>query len=170
MRDPTVVLGGRQLLERSRFSAAASGLYDPATQTALARWIGANDTPRTVYHLHNWHKVLSPSAFVALRPVAARLVMSAHDFFLACPNGAYFHYPRQHECDLAPNGAACIATACDRRHYAHKLWRVARHGLRHRLFDLTHPRRKSSRYTKRWCRSWRAGRSHRIVSVCCATR
>jgi glycosyltransferase involved in cell wall biosynthesis len=133
----TVVLGGRQLLERSRFSAAASGLYDPATQTALARWIGANDTPRTVYHLHNWHKVLSPSAFVALRPVAARLVMSAHDFFLACPNGAYFHYPRQHECDLAPNGAACIATACDRRHYAHKLWRVARHGLRHRLFDLT---------------------------------
>jgi len=133
----TGVLGGRQLLERGRLSAAASGLYDARTKTALARWIDAHDTPRTVYHLHNWHKVLSPSAFVALRPIAARLVMSAHDFFLACPNGAYFHYPRQHECDLVPNGAACVATACDRRHYAHKLWRVARHGLRHRLFDLT---------------------------------
>jgi glycosyltransferase involved in cell wall biosynthesis len=133
----TVVLGGRQLLARGRWSAAASGLYDPATQVALARWIDGHDTPRTVYHLHNWHKVLSPSAFVALRPVAARLVMSAHDFFLACPNGAYFHYPRERECDLVPNGVSCVATSCDRRRYAHKLWRVARHGLRHRLFDLT---------------------------------
>jgi glycosyltransferase involved in cell wall biosynthesis len=133
----SVILGGRQLLERSAWSAAASGLYDPATQSALARWIDAHDTPRTVYHLHNWHKVLSPSAFVALRLVAARLVISAHDFFLACPNGAYFHYPRQRECELVPNGAACVATSCDRRRYAHKLWRVARHALRHRLFDLT---------------------------------
>jgi hypothetical protein len=131
------VLGGRQLLERGRLAAATSGLYDRATRGALVRWIDAHDTPRTVYHLHNWHKVLSPSAFVALRRVAARLVMSAHDFFLACPNGAYFQYPRQRECDLVPNGVTCVATSCDRRHYAHKLWRVVRHGLRHRLFDLT---------------------------------
>jgi glycosyltransferase involved in cell wall biosynthesis len=131
------ILGGRQLLERGRLAGATSGLYDHATRGALEHWIDAHDTPRTVYHLHNWHKVLSPSAFVPLRRVAARLVMSAHDFFLACPNGAYFHYPRQRECELVPNGVACVATACDRRHYAHKLWRVARHELRHRLFDLT---------------------------------
>jgi glycosyltransferase involved in cell wall biosynthesis len=87
--------------------------------------------------LHNWHKVLSPSVFVALRRVARRLVISAHDFFLACPNGAYFHYPRRRECALIPNSAACIATTCDRRNYGHKLWRVARHELRHHLLDLT---------------------------------
>ena len=132
-----VSLGGRRLLERPRWSAAMRGLHDPATNAALADWIEANDTPRTVYHLHNWHKVLSPSVFAGLHRVESRLVISAHDFFLACPNGAYFHYPRQRECKLVPNGVRCIATACDRRHYTHKLWRVARHTLRHRRLDLT---------------------------------
>jgi glycosyltransferase involved in cell wall biosynthesis len=132
-----VTLGGRHLLERSAGSAMILGLFDPATKAALENWIAVNDTPGTVYHLHNWHKVLSPSVFTALRRVAPRLMMSAHDFFLACPNGAYFHYPRQQECRLTPNSLACVLTACDRRHYGHKLWRAARHSLRHRLFDLT---------------------------------
>jgi glycosyltransferase involved in cell wall biosynthesis len=131
------ILNGRHLLQQNAVAAMARGLFDPATNAALLRWIEENDTPGTVYHLHNWHKVLSPSVFVALRRVASRLVISAHDFFLACPNGGYFVYPRGHECGVRPNSAACVATACDRRNYRHKLWRVARHALRHRLFDLT---------------------------------
>ncbi|MFZ2004706.1 MAG: glycosyltransferase family 4 protein [Stellaceae bacterium] len=130
-------LGGRHLLDQRAVSALTRGLFDPATKVALEDWIAVNDTPGTVYHLHNWHKVLSPSVFAALRRVAPRLVMSTHDFFLACPNGAYFHYPRQRECRLTPNSAACLLTACDRRNYGHKLWRSARHAVRHRLFDLT---------------------------------
>jgi glycosyltransferase involved in cell wall biosynthesis len=132
-----VILGGRHLLDRSTGSAIMRGLYDPDTMQALTQWIDANDTPATVYHLHNWHKVLSPSVFVSLRRVAPRLVMSTHDNFLACPNGAFFHYPRQRECDLKPGGLACLASACDRRHYGHKLWRFTRDALRRRLFDLT---------------------------------
>jgi glycosyltransferase involved in cell wall biosynthesis len=131
------ILGGRHLLDRSTGSAITKGLFDPDTKLALTRWIDANDTPETIYHLHNWHKVLSPSVFVPLRRVAGRLMISTHDHFLACPNGAYFHYPRQRACELRPGSLACVATACDRRHYGHKLWRVARHALRHRLFDLT---------------------------------
>jgi glycosyltransferase involved in cell wall biosynthesis len=130
-------LGGRNILEGAPFAAATRGLFDPAPSMALRRWIDHHDTPRTVYHLHNWHKVLSPSVFTALRRVASRLVISAHDYFLVCPNGGYFLYPQQRECELAPNGVACVMTACDRRRYAHKLWRVARQTVRHRLFDLT---------------------------------
>ncbi|HEY1794630.1 MAG TPA: glycosyltransferase [Stellaceae bacterium] len=133
----TVWLGGRQLLARGRAPAFLRGLHDPATNAALVDWIEANDTSRTVYHLHNWHKALSPSVFDGLGRVASRLVVHAHDFFLSCPNGAYFHYPRQHECGLVPNGVRCLATSCDRRHYTHKLWRAGRHALRHRRLDLT---------------------------------
>ncbi|HEV2187082.1 MAG TPA: glycosyltransferase family 4 protein [Stellaceae bacterium] len=131
------VLGGQHLLEGKAVSAAVRGIFDPTTSATLQRWIDTYDTPGTVYHLHNWHKVLSPSVFRVLRRVAGRLVMSAHDYFLACPNGGYFLYPQQRECALVPNGARCILTACDRRHYGHKLWRVGRHELRHRLFNLT---------------------------------
>jgi glycosyltransferase involved in cell wall biosynthesis len=131
------VLGGRHLLEGNAASAAVRGIFDPATGAALRRWIDTYDTPGTVYHLHNWHKVLSPSVFRVLHRVANRLVMSAHDYFLSCPNGGYFLYPQQRECTLVPGSVRCILTACDRRHYGHKLWRVARHKLRHHFFDLT---------------------------------
>lgn len=132
----TVTLGGRHIGRTPRSGAALRGLYDPVTRRALAAWLEANDTPGTVYHLHNWHKVLSPSIFAPLRSVAARLVLTAHDYFLVCPNGGYFLYPGHAECELRPGGARCMLTSCDRRHYAHKLWRAARHGLRQVLFDL----------------------------------
>src|SRR5579864_670203 len=131
------VLGGQHLLEGKAVSSAVRGIFDPTTSATLGRWIDTYDTPGTVYHLHNWHKVLSPSVFRVLRRVADRLVMSAHDYFLACPNGGYFLYPQQRECTFVPNSPRCVLTACDRRHYGHKLWRVTRHGLRHRLLNLT---------------------------------
>jgi glycosyltransferase involved in cell wall biosynthesis len=129
-------LQGRHILEGSRAAAAMRGLYSQTTRVLLQRWIDINDTPGTVYHLHNWHKVLSASALVALRQVASRLVISTHDFFLACPNGGYFHFPRNQVCDLTPMGPACLIASCDKRYYAHKLWRVARHAIRQAVFDL----------------------------------
>ena len=131
-----VALAGQHILDGSRISAAARGLYDHRTASAIADWIAKNDTPNTVYHLHNWHKVLSPSVFAPLRKVAARLVMSAHDYFLTCPNGGQYNFRTGTPCNLAPMGAACLASSCDKRNYAHKLWRVARTAVRHAAFDM----------------------------------
>jgi glycosyltransferase involved in cell wall biosynthesis len=112
------------------------GIYNADARALIADWIGQHDTGDTVYHLHNWHKYLSPSAFAALRGVSQRLIMSAHDYFLVCPNGGYYHYPVQKICGLTPLGAQCLLASCDKRHYAHKLWRVARHAMRASLFSL----------------------------------
>src|SRR4051794_14963016 len=116
----TGILGGRHLLEGARSFAAMRGLFDMQTAARLARWIDMNDTPGTVYHLHNWHKVLSPSVFKPLRRFADRLVLTAHDYFLACPNGGYFLSPQQTGCEIVPGTLRCVVTACDRRHYGHK--------------------------------------------------
>jgi glycosyltransferase involved in cell wall biosynthesis len=132
----TVSLGSRNLLEGARGSAALRGLYSGEARRFVADWIARNDTPGTVYHLHNWHKVLSPSVFMALRSVAPRLLMTAHDYFLVCPNGGQFDYPGGSVCERVPLSAGCVATNCDRRHYAHKLWRVARQVVRLAAVDL----------------------------------
>ena len=132
----TVALGGVHLMRGDRAAAAIRGLYDRGTANAVTNWISAHDTLGTVYHLHNWHKVLSPSVFRALRPIAHRLFVMAHDYFLICPNGGYFRYPQRSVCDLVPGSGRCLATHCDRRHYLHKLWRALRHEVRHLLFDL----------------------------------
>ena len=78
------------------------GLYDRSVMTKVASWIASHDTANTVYHLHGWSKILSPSIFAALSPVARRVVIHAHDFFLVCPNGGYFDYQKKLPCDRTP--------------------------------------------------------------------
>jgi glycosyltransferase involved in cell wall biosynthesis len=124
------------LLDRPARIAATKGLYNPAAANMLSRWISQNDTPRTVYHLHNWSHILSASIFGALAPVSRRTVMHAHDYFLVCPNGAFNNYRAGEVCRLAPMSAACISTNCDKRNFVHKLWRVARQEIRRSLWDF----------------------------------
>ena len=134
-------LGGRRLLDAGGASYL-SGLYNRRALEALAPRFAAADTPQTIYHVHGWSQILSPSLFAVLAPYRSRVVISAHDFFLACPNGAYANFKNGRVCALRPLGAACLATNCDKRSYGHKLWRVLRqriqsHALR---FEDARPR------------------------------
>lgn len=133
-----VGLGQDRLLASSPLTAMSNGLYNRRAGDAVAAWIRDHDTPGTVYHLHGWSQILSPAIFAALRPVGARLVLSAHDFFLACPNGSFALLRSGAICPHVPMSAACITTNCDRRRYAHKVWRVARHAV------MTHHYRRLS--------------------------
>ncbi|MFW8644502.1 glycosyltransferase family 4 protein [Rhizobium beringeri] len=119
-------LNSRDLLSAERAKAFVTGIHNGAAVRMVANWIAAKDTANTVYHVHGWHQILSPAIFRALLPVARRCVVHAHDFFTACPNGAFFDYQAQEICLRRPLGGSCIATACDKRSYSHKLWRVAR--------------------------------------------
>jgi len=131
-----VPLGGRHILEQRTLDATRNGLYNASAERQIARWIRANDTPQTIYHLHGWSKILSPSVFRSLRAVAPRVVISAHDFFLVCPNGGYFNFQAERPCSLTPMGARCLVTACDRRNYGHKVWRWIRQAIQQALWDL----------------------------------
>ena len=107
-------------------TAATRGMYSRPVHAALTGLIAATDTPDTIYHVHSWSKALTASAFTALRPVARRTLIHAHDYFLACPNGGYMDYRADAPCTRVPLSAACLATNCDKRSYAQKMWRTAR--------------------------------------------
>jgi glycosyltransferase involved in cell wall biosynthesis len=130
-----VSLNKQSLLNRPAGKALAEGIYNPSARALLSDWISRNDTANTVYHLHNWSHILSPSIFAALRPVWRRTALHAHDYFLACPNGAFANYQTGLACPLKPMSAACLATNCDRRSYLHKMWRVLRHASRQLLWN-----------------------------------
>lgn len=120
-------LGGAALMARHWLRAGIDGLHNLAVKRYVQRFITERDTARTVYHVHNWSQILSPSLFSALKPVADRMFLSAHDFALACPNLSYANFQKAGAaCALTPLSLACVATHCDRRSYHHKLWRVAR--------------------------------------------
>jgi glycosyltransferase involved in cell wall biosynthesis len=138
---PVVALGGQRLVAAGLRSSAVRGLYNQSTVSVLSAWIKRNDSPDTIYHLHGWSQILSSSVFRALAPVRVRTLITAHDFFLVCPNGAYANFATGKTCALKPLGLACLTTNCDKRSYTHKLWRAARQGVQSAMLRFTesHP-------------------------------
>ncbi len=92
----------------------------------MLRW---HDRQRTVVHLHGYTKSLSTAPAVAARGAGFATVCTLHDFFAACPNGAFYNYRRQEPCTLRALSPACLVTACDKRHALHKAYRTARGAL-----------------------------------------
>jgi len=119
-------LGQARLLARGRSNALITGWWNRAALEMVRAFIAAHDTPGTVYHVHGWSQILSPAIFGALRPVRDRLVISAHDYFLVCPNGAYADMTDGSVCTRTPLGVSCCLAGCDRRGRVQKLWRVGR--------------------------------------------
>ena len=119
-------LGQDRLIASGAPKALLSGLYNRRARKMVEDWIARNDDPSTIYHLHGWAQILSPSIFFALRAVHDRLVFSAHDFFLVCPNGSYSFLKTGAVCQYRPLSIACLTSQCDRRNYGHKVWRSVR--------------------------------------------
>lgn len=134
-----MALGKTDLLSRAKSNAMREGLYDAQAEalvrTAITKW----DSPGTIYHVHGWEQILSPAVFKALRAVAPRTFLHAHDTFLACPNGMFMDYQRSQVCTRVPLGGACLSTQCDKRSYLQKMWRSARHRMLLSCLDRTAP-------------------------------
>jgi hypothetical protein len=93
------------------------------------------DPRRCIVHLHGYTKALTAGPALAAKHAGFRTVCTLHDFFAACPNGAFYDYRRQLPCPLVALSPACIATPCDKRHQVHKAYRVAR-GIGSRLHHV----------------------------------
>lgn len=119
-------LGQARLLGRGPGNALITGWWNRAALAMIRDFIAAHDTPGTVYHVHGWSQILSPAIFAALNPVSDRMVISAHDFFLVCPNGAYADMTNGTPCAQTPMSLSCCVAGCDRRGRVQKLWRLGR--------------------------------------------
>lgn len=135
-----VPLGGRPLLEQPFMQRVRDGFDNDAAFRLVREVMAREDTPGTVYHLHGWAQTLSPAVFRALAPVEERLVISAHDFSLVCPNGSYFNFQTETVCELTPLSPACLVTHCDKRRRAEKAFRVLRTLRRRQLIALSRTR------------------------------
>lgn len=130
---------GKPLLELSTREAMVSGMYNTTARDALKTLISQRDTPNTIYHVHAWSLILSPSIFKSLQPVANRVITHSHDQFLACPNGVYFDFRKHASCNLKPLDFQCLVTNCDKRSYLHKGWRAMRQGVLARTLNERFP-------------------------------
>ncbi|TXH85086.1 MAG: glycosyltransferase [Rhizobium sp.] len=121
----TVALGEKPLREGPAFSDVFTKNYNRRAYEAMEGLL-RESAEETVVHIHGWSQILSPSIFYALANHRAKVIITAHDFFLTCPNGGLINFRSGEVCDIKPLSAACLTTNCDKRNYAHKLWRFRR--------------------------------------------
>lgn len=129
-------IAGARVSRDTPRAAMRTGLWNKSALEAVSEFIAQHDRPNTVYHLHNWAHFLSPAIFKALRPVEDRLVLTTHDYFLACGNGGQYDFQKNEVCTRVGNSLSCLTTQCDRQSAVHKVWRVARHAVRSNVFPL----------------------------------
>ncbi|WP_091716335.1 glycosyltransferase [Methylobacterium phyllostachyos] len=121
-----VVLGLPDIWSLGGAKAAAAGIWHAEAARRLAAALVALPERPHCIHLHQWTRALSPAVFPVLSGAGVPLVVTLHDYALACPNGVYYRFDRAEPCGLAPLSASCITAPCDARSRAHKLVRVAR--------------------------------------------
>lgn len=97
----------------------------PAVHT-LQSLLTGKDPARTVVHAHQWSKALSPAVLAAVMDAGFPLAVTMHDFFITCPNGGFFVYPKGELCHRQPLSLSCLGCRCDRRSELHKIWRSVR--------------------------------------------
>jgi glycosyltransferase involved in cell wall biosynthesis len=120
----------------SRARAAVSGLHNAGAVRALRQLLATKDPRRTVVHAHTWMKALSPAALGVATDLGFPLVITLHDFFIACPTGGFFEHHTGRLCRRWPLSLSCLRCDCDRRSYAQKLWRSARTFLQNRRLNI----------------------------------
>jgi glycosyltransferase involved in cell wall biosynthesis len=124
-----ICLGQPDLLnDPSTVRAAGRGIWNRQAARAFRALLTTLDPAETILHVHGWAKALSPSIGRVIGEFRIPTVMTIHEYFLACPNGAFFNYRQQKNCPLRPLSFACISTNCDVRAYGHKAFRVVRQG------------------------------------------
>ncbi|HEX8297284.1 MAG TPA: glycosyltransferase family 4 protein [Chthoniobacteraceae bacterium] len=120
----------------NRLRAFTGGLRNGVAVRALEQRLAASDPADTIVHMHTWTKSLSPFALHTAIRRGFKVLITLHDFFIACPTGSLFLPKSAQLCPKEPLSWDCLRCSCDRRHYAHKLWRSARTFLQNNLLRI----------------------------------
>jgi glycosyltransferase involved in cell wall biosynthesis len=131
-RVTTICLGQPELATVATNPAVAwQGLWNVKAAARTRDLLANLDPAHTVVHLHGYTKALTTSPVRAAVRARFPVLMTLHDFFPMCPTGNLYDYVREVPCPIKPLSIKCISTHCDKRAYAHKLYRVVRGAMQH---------------------------------------
>jgi glycosyltransferase involved in cell wall biosynthesis len=117
---------GEALADRNKLGGALRGLWNRKARIEMDRLLATLDPERTVVHVHGWTKALSSSVIASISRAKFPIVVTLHEYFVACPTGCLYLHRDRRVCTLKPMSVACMLKDCDSRSYAFKLYRVLR--------------------------------------------
>jgi len=117
----------------NRLRAIRQGLWNRYAARKMSECLDDFNPERTIVHVHGWTKSLSSSVIHEAIRRNFPVVISLHDYFVACPNGGFYNYRKNSICKLKPLSKKCIFSNCDKADYLQKLWRVSRQHIQNRI-------------------------------------
>jgi glycosyltransferase involved in cell wall biosynthesis len=117
----------------NRLRAIALGWWNPRMGRYVSELMESLNPEDTVVHVHSWTKALSSSPIRSVMDSGFEVVLTLHDFLVACPTGTLFLQQSQEKCQIKPMSGKCIRTNCDAHSYQQKLWRVGRKAIQTRF-------------------------------------
>lgn len=112
------------LLGGNKISMIFKGIHNKYVEKKFAELVDSLPI-ECVIHIHSWMKVLSPSIFKVLHKRKIKFFITAHDYFLICPNGGFYNYKKNCICSNKDRKKCCFVN-CDSRNYLIKIWRCIR--------------------------------------------
>lgn len=135
-----VCLQQGDLLEaRNLLRGALQGLWNWLAYYTLDELLSNYRSDDTVIHIHSWTHALSPSIFAVLAKYNFKTVITAHEYFLICPNGGLYNYKKKTICDITPSSVKCMCCSCDKKNYVYKMFRNVRACIQNRLLQTVAP-------------------------------
>lgn len=114
------------LNDQNRVRAFTTGIWNNKAKKEMEKLLKEYDALNTVVHIHGFIKALTSSIMKPVLSKNFKIVITLHDYFMACPNGGFYNYKTQEICQTKPMSLRCITCDCDSRHYYHKIWRIIR--------------------------------------------
>lgn len=121
-----IATGQAELKEKNGASGIAEGIWNFNLSRVVADLAARYKRDKVVLHVHSFSKALTSSLFVYAHRAGWRILLTLHDYFVACPNGGFYDYQNERICHLSGLGVRCVLVNCDKRRYAHKVFRVLR--------------------------------------------
>lgn len=112
--------------EKNRIKGVLRGINNKQAKKRFSALLDTLDPEETVVHVHSWTKALSSVLFPVAKKKGFKVAITVHEYFLVCPNGGFFNYPKKEICVLKPMSLKCVLCNCDSRSYPRKIFRVAR--------------------------------------------
>ena len=116
----------------SKVNAALTGLWNKKAKREFEKLLSRYSVENTAVHFHTWTKCLSSSVFEAAEEKGFLSFLTLHDYFSACPNGAFYDYRKNVNCGEKPMSAKCVLRNCDQRSYLQKVYRILRQAVQNR--------------------------------------
>ena len=132
-------LNGKEFLEyNNKIQGMIQGLNNRSYTILLDSVLSRFSNEDTIVHVHGWTKGCSSDFFRLLKKKKYITVVTLHEYFSMCANGAYYDYKKKKACKECPGSIKCMLKNCDSRNYIFKLYRNTREISYRRNMDFNY--------------------------------